>query len=425
MPLVEELGNMPTEKYAKGPELLAHAENIAKKWDLDRRASFQTEIKEMKWNQDLPRWIVSTDRGDELRARFVVTGATAVQIVPHLGKYAKEVYVYQRTPSSLGVRGNKPTDADWFKSLEPGWQKKRHQNFNTIITGGYQEVDLVDDGWTEILKYLSFPGGEAKTDPNTAKIADMKMMNNIRNRVDSIVTDKVTADKLKPWYGQMCKVHLVDTNGKGVERVTERGLVENGQEVELDCIIWATGFDLASDFSIKNGIEITGRNQTLTQKWSDGISTLHGLYSRRFPNAFIIGPSQAAASANFVHSIDEQAKQITYVISVCEKKKYLEIEPCEEAETAWVAGIVAAAPFVREATKDCTPGYYNNEGRPTPQGEKQGTFPGGMDGYLAVFDEWRKGDSLPGMEVTTQQESVLTEHYANHPLEQQPLKATI
>jgi cyclohexanone monooxygenase len=505
MPLVEEMGTMPTEKYAKGPELLAHAENIAKRWDLNRRALFQTEIKAMKWNDDLKRWIVITDRGDELRARYVVTasgvlhkpklpglpgiasykghsfhtsrwdysytggsttdpnllnladkrvaivgtGATAVQVVPHLGKHAKEVYVYQRTPSSVGVRGNKPTDPDWFKTLKPGWQRERRENFQTIITGGYQEVDLVDDGWTEILKYLSFPGGEhssAMTADNT-KIADLKMMNKIRSRVDSVVQDPATAEKLKPWYGQMCKrpcfhdeylqtfnrpnVHLVDTNGQGVERVTENGLVANGVEQPIDLIIWSTGFDLASDFSKKNGIEITGKSQTLTEKWSDGLSTLHGIHSRGFPNAFIIGPSQAAASTNFVHSIDVQAQQIAYIISTCEKKRVISIEPTQEAEDAWVAGIVAAAPYVTEALKDCTPGYYNNEGKASPKGAKMGTFPGGMTGYLAVFDEYRKGDKLPGMEIKTEVEtqtkldSAQKADYAHHPLENQELRATI
>lgn len=476
MPLLEEMGSMPSEKYAKGPELLAHAQNIAKKWNLEDKAIFQTEIKSSTWDEESKRWIVRTDRGDELRARFLITasgvlqkpklpgldgittfkghsfhtsrwdynytgggptdtflsklgdkrvaivgtGATAVQAIPHLGKWAKELYVYQRTPSSIGVRGNKPTDPEWFKSQQPGWQRARRENFQTIITGGKVDEDLINDGWTEILKFLSFPGGEntASMMADNTKEADMRLMNSIRARVDSLVEDKETADKLKPWYGQMCKrpcfhdeylqtfnrpnVHLVDTDGKGVERVTEKGLVALGVEQEVDVIIWSTGFEVSTDFSRRNGITMTGKEQTLSEKWSDGISTLHGLYSRGFPNAFIIGPSQAAASTNFVHSIDEQARQIAYTISTCEKKGIVSIEPSQEAEDAWVQGIVATAPLIGEAFKDCTPGYYNNEGTPEPKMMKSGTFAGGMAGYLAILKDWQKDDALPGMEIKTE-----------------------
>src|SRR5207253_8515366 len=84
------------------------------------------------------------------------TGATAVQCVPHLAAGAKQLYVFQRTPSSIDVRANRPTDPQWASSLQPGWQQHRMDNFNVLVSGGVAEEDLVDDGWTDIIGNLLF-----------------------------------------------------------------------------------------------------------------------------------------------------------------------------------------------------------------------------------------------------------------------------
>jgi cyclohexanone monooxygenase len=83
---------------------------------------------------------------------IIGTGATAIQCVPFVGKYAKHTYVFQRTPSSVDLRGNKPTDPKWVASLKPGWQRQRAENFAEIISGRPVTEDLVNDGWTDIFR---------------------------------------------------------------------------------------------------------------------------------------------------------------------------------------------------------------------------------------------------------------------------------
>ena len=170
---------------------------------------------------------------------IIGTGATAVQCVPHLGASARHLYVFQRTPSSIDVRNNRPTDPEWFVSLEPGWQQRRMDNFNNLVSGIPEPEDLVDDGWTDIIGnlLLRMRRGEAGGDlADVVELADFEKMNQIRSRVDELVDDPATAEALKPWYRQFCKrpcfhdeylqtfnrpnVTLVDTAGKGVERIT-------------------------------------------------------------------------------------------------------------------------------------------------------------------------------------------------------------
>ena len=395
LPLLEETGYIPKEKYSFAPEILAHAHRIGEKFDLYRKACFQTQIRAITWSEEECRWIVTTDRNDRMSARFVVmsngplnrpklpgipgidsykghtfhtsrwdygytggdttgnlhklgdkrvavigTGATAVQCVPHLARYAQHLSVFQRTPSSVDVRGNLPTDPEWVKTLTPGWQKHRMNNFNVLVTGGMEEVDLVHDGWTDIIRNLlpAKSGADTQKSPMTPQelgemleMADFRKMNQIRARVDSIVKDQQTADALKPWYRQFCKrptfnddylpafnrpnVTLVDTLGRGVDRITEKGLVFDGVEYEADCIIFATGFEVGTAYTRRAGFEVYGRGgKSLTEYWADGMKTLHGFYSSGFPNCFHMGLTQNALTANFPHMLEEQAQHIAELI---------------------------------------------------------------------------------------------------------------
>ena len=365
LPLLEEVGYMPVEKYSKAAEILAHSRAIGEKFDLYKNACLQTEVTELRWNEEDDRWIVSTNRGDAMKARFVVMAngllhrpklpaipgiesfkghafhtsrwdysytrgdctagslvcrtsasrssawSTAVQCVPHVGAWARELYVFQRTPPSIGVRANKPTDPEWASRLQPGWQKERMDNFNILVAGGFQEVDLVHDGWTDILRELKRPeSNDAGDMSKNLQLADFQSMEAIRARVDAIVKDRATAEALKPWYNRFCKrpcfsdeyldtfnrpnVHLIDTDGKGVEAISEHSIIANGQEFEIDCLIYATGFEVGTSYTRRSGYEVYGRaGVPLTQKWSDGISSLHGMHTRGFPNCFIMMHSQA------------------------------------------------------------------------------------------------------------------------------------
>ncbi|KAF2016786.1 FAD/NAD(P)-binding domain-containing protein [Aaosphaeria arxii CBS 175.79] len=475
MPLLEEVGYIPSEKYARAKELLAHSRMIGEKFDLYRRALFQTEVETMRWNEEEGLWVTSTSRNDKIKSRYIIpaagplhrpklpgvkgvedfkghsfhssrwdfgytggdpagnleklknkrvgiigTGATAVQIVPHLGEWAEKLYVFQRTPSSIDVRGNRPTDPSWVKGLQPGWQKKRMDNFDSIVNGGVEAEDMVADGWTDIIRELLTKFRDADIDPLEAaaqlQIADYKKMEQIRARCDSVVQNKETADSLKPWYNQFCKrpcfhdeylqtfnrpnVELVDTKGKGVDYITEKGIVANGKEYEIDCLIYATGFELATNWTHRTGFEIYGRDGlTITEKWKDGAQTLHGWSTRGFPNCFIVQITQAALTPNFMHVTADQARHFAYVISEAQKRGVRTLEPTEEAEEEWTKKIVDSTAIRAKFFEECTPGYYNNEGTPSTSAAKNATYGYGAPAFLKILTDWRAEDKLTGLDL--------------------------
>ncbi len=487
LPLLEEVGYIPKEKYSRAPEILQHSRAIAEKFDLYNNACFQTEVTELRWDEKAMRWIVSTNRGDAMKARFVImangplhraklpgipgietykghsfhtsrwdyaytggtnegnltgladkrvgiigTGATAVQCVPHVGASAKELYVFQRTPSSIDVRANRPTDPEWAASLEPGWQQARMDNFNILVSGGFQAEDLVSDGWTDIIRKLLIivqetenpdftPDGMA----STMELADFQKMEEIRSRVDTIVNDPATAEALKPYYRQFCKrpcfhdeyldtfnrpnVTLVDTNGKGVERITEKGIVANGVEYELDCIIYATGFEVGTDYTRRSGYELYGRDGvTLTGKWSKGVETLHGMHTSGFPNIFIIQNAQSGFTVNFPHMLNEQAKHAAYIINHALEHEVRAVEVSPDAEREWVDTIISLARMNASYLESCTPGYYNNEGKPFAEDGQGGSFigngqngpyGGGAIAFMKLLEDWRAEGNLAGLDL--------------------------
>ena len=478
LPLLEEMNYVPKEKYSYGPEILAHSQAIARRYDLYTNACFQTLVTGLHWDPDAARWIVSTNRGDRIKARFVCmsngplslaklpgipgvesfeghsfhtsrwdyaytggdtngnltglrgkrvgiigTGATAVQCVPHVGEMAEHLFVFQRTPSSIDERDNRPTDPEWVKTLEPGWQQRRMDNFNILVTGGFQEEDLVNDGWTDIIQKLSSMvdrSGEGDTPEQIEaklELADFQKMEQIRDRVDSFVDDPVTAEALKPYFRQFCKrpcfhdqylstfgrpnVTLVDTQGRGVERVSEGGIVVDGQEYEVDCLIYATGFEVGTDYTRRAGYEIIGREGlALSSKWADGMSTFHGFLSRGFPNCFFMGGTQTGLTPNFTHMLNEQSQHIAYIIERGRKSGATTIETSEEAEAEWVRTINESANRRQDFLLECTPGYYNNEGKP---GEGRGWFGGvyadGADAFFQLLRDWRAKGDLQGLEL--------------------------
>ena len=479
LPLLEETGYMPVSKYARAPEILEHSRRIGRHFNLYPAALFQTVITGMAWDDDAARWRVTTNRGDALAARFVVlaggplnlpklpgipgldtfeghsfhtsrwdyaytggssmggltgladkrvgiigTGATAVQCVPHLGEGAKELFVFQRTPSSVDVRNDRPTDPDWARSLQPGWQRERMHNFTTVISGGRFEVDLVNDGWTDLINNIALAAhrqaqaGGAVADPDAlVQRADDLKMQKVRARVDAVVQDPATADALKPWYNQFCKrpcfhdqylptfnrpnVHLVDTQGQGVERITPRGVVVAGKEYALDCLIFGTGFEVGTDFTRRLGFEVTGRNGlTLTDKWKDGASTFHGLFTRGFPNLFVMTTQQSGQSANFQHMLDEQSRHIGHILGEVKARGVRTLEASADAEAKWVDTIVKLARTRHDFLAACTPGYYNNEGKPDARTERNNQFWRGPMVFIRLLDEWRKAGTLPGLELT-------------------------
>jgi len=485
LPMLEELNYAPKHRYTYAPEILEHSRRIGKHYGLYEKACFQTVITSARWEEDKGRWLVETSRGDRMTAKYFVlacgrqslpklpgipgidefeghafhssrwdyrytggdsegklvglrdkhvavigTGATAVQIVPEVGKWAKQLLVFQRTPSSLGVRGQRETDPDWADMSKPGWQRTRRENFQRLILNVRQEMDYVHDGWTEIsamLRPMSMGEIAAKlgrrlTSDELAfvdEIADARAMNKIRFRVDEAVKDPATAEMLKPWYRWRCKrpcfhddylmtfnrpnVRLVDTQGQGVERLTKRGIVAGGQEYRTDCIIFATGFEAGITYTRLIGFEITGRDGIrLSEHWRDGVRTLHGMTTDRFPNCLLVGGNQqTAAAVNAVHLLDEQARHLAYTLSEAKKRGASRIEPSSEAVDAYV-DVIRSSPKSKaqvEFYASCTPGYYNGEGKAA---RSEDLFVGGRygDGPIAFYEmlaAWRSSGDLEGL----------------------------
>ncbi|MAN62828.1 MAG: monooxygenase [Parvibaculum sp.] len=479
LPLLEETGFMPVEKYTRAPEILEHSKRIAKKYDLYKNAALQTEVEEVRWDESLSRWIIKTNRGDAMKAKFVImsngplnrpklpgikgvesfkghtfhtsrwdydytggspaggltklkgkrvgiigTGATAVQCVPHLAEGADELYVFQRTPSSIDVRGDRETDWDWAKSLEPGWHKHRMENFNILVSGGFAEEDLVNDGWTEIIRNLLFiasHGDNKNLSPEKlaeiAELADFKKMEQVRARVDEVVKDPSVAEALKPWYRQFCKrpcfhddylaafnkpnVHLIDTDGKGVDRINETSVFANGEEYELDCLIYATGFEVGTEYTRRSGFELYGRGgQSLIDTWADGVQTLYGMHVHNFPNVFIMGGAQAGFTANYPHLLEEQSNHIAWLLDEAKKRQASIIEASEEGQSAWVEQILDKAAMRTKFLEECTPGYYNNEGKASERTVQNAPYGGGSVEYFKILDKWRNEGEMSGLEIT-------------------------
>jgi cyclohexanone monooxygenase len=477
LPLLEETGYIPKEKYSFAPEIFAHAQRIGKHFNLYEKACFQTQVREARWSDDDRRWTIKTDRGDVFSARFVImssgplnrpklpaipgiqnfkghtfhtsrwdydytggdttgglhkladkrvgivgTGATAIQSVSHLGQYAKQLYVFQRTPSSVDERGNKPTDPEWVKSLTPGWQAHRNNNFCAILSGIPIEEDLVGDKWTSLFKNLSkLLSGKDNSNVSgeemalMSEIADYQKMNEIRTRVSTVVGDSQTAEALKPWYGQWCKrptfndeylptfnrpnVKLVDTKGKGVERVTENAVVVDGVEYEMDCLIFATGFEVGTAYTRRAEFEVYGRNgRPLSEYWAKGMKTHHGFLSHGFPNCFHMGLTQTGLAPNFTYMLDGQANHIAHVINEVRGREGRSVEPTPEAEAEWVK-IVTAPSFITEYQNTCTPGYYNGEGQNAHQGFLDSQYPEGAVRFYEMLARWREQGEMEGLIV--------------------------
>ncbi|WP_309753698.1 NAD(P)/FAD-dependent oxidoreductase [Novosphingobium sp.] len=475
LPLLEETGFMPGRKYARGDEIRDYSKRIAAQYNLYEGALLQTEVTDLAWDEADRRWTVSTNRGDALKARFVVmangplhrpklpgipgigsfkghtfhtsrwdygytggtsnggldklsdkvvgiigTGATAVQCVPHLGAATKQLYVFQRTPSSIDVRGDRPTDPAWAASLHPGWHQHRMENFNTLVSGGWAEEDLVNDGWTDIIRNLGLvarmrAAKDGAADPaELVQLADFKKMESIRARVDGVISDQETADRLKPWYNQFCKrpcfhddyldtfnrptVTLVDTNGKGVDRITADGVVANGQLYKLDCLIFATGFEVGTSYAQRSGYQICGvGGRTLEEKWAEGAQTLHGMTANGFPNCFIFSVIQSGFTANYPHALAEQSQHAAYIIAEAIGRQATRVEPSEAAEQAWTQEILDAVLDRRKFQEECTPGYYNGEGQLSPLAASFASYGKGSNAFFKLIADWRGSGAMSGM----------------------------
>lgn len=485
LPLLEETGYIPKLRYSFAPEIQEHAQRIGKHFDLYKDAVFQTWVTELCWDDDAAQWVVSTNRGDQMRARHVClgtgpanrprlpgipgaadfkghtfhtsrwdydytgggpdgdlnklsdkkvaiigTGATAVQCVPGLGASAEQLYVFQRTPSSVDRRNNAETDPEWAANLKPGWQAHRQKRFGEALIGGTIDPEFQDEGWTRLVRNLqalraqvSEAGGESVR--GLTQLADFKTMEDIRSYVDESVQDPEVADKLKAFYNQFCKrptfndhyletfnrsnVELVDvSDAKGVERITERGIVANGKEYEVDCIVFASGFEITSSYERRIGIPIYGVDGTsIYDHWQSGMRTMHGLMASGFPNLYFGGGLFVfQLGANYCYGVDVQAKQIAYTVGELLKRKVKVADVSPQAEQAWIddqlsSDVPESQLVLGGSAASCTPGYYNQEGTAQRYRDvRLESYSKGIGAYRKVLDGWRNDGKLDGLELT-------------------------
>jgi cyclohexanone monooxygenase len=466
LPLLEELDYVPTAKYARGEEIRTHLTKIGEKFSLYQHAYFQTQVTAVRWSDDDTCWAVTTDHGDQINARFVVlgsgplhrpklpgipgittfkgkqfhssrwdysytgggptggmtkladqrvavvgTGSSGVQIVPLVARDAQHLYVVQRTPSIIDSRDNGPIERGWADGEQSGWQRRRMENFDAILAGVPQDVDMVADKWTTVWGGRAEAMATGSLDSAMALLEqmDLAQMDRIRQRIDEIVEDPATAEALKPYYGRFCKrpcfndeylptfnrdnVTLIDTDGKGLERITETGFIYGGKEYPVDCIIYATGFEFGVAATRSGGFEVySPTGQTMSQHRADGVRSLHGICINGFPNLFIIGGlHQAAVSINQPLVFGDQGRHVAEVIDQALHRGAKVVEVRAEAEKRWGEVISEKSMYSPEAGRSCTPGAYNNESH--EDGRHPSVFAtaygGGPIEYLALLRSWR------------------------------------
>jgi cation diffusion facilitator CzcD-associated flavoprotein CzcO len=431
LPLLEEMGYIPTMKFASGFEILEYCQTMAERFGFYEHCLFHTTVERTDWDESAQRWTVQTDRGDAMKARFVIlangilttpklariegmekfegdafhtsrwnydidltgkrvgiigTGATAVQAIPELAKVVGELYVFQRTPSTIDVRDQRATTeqeiAEWAD--EPGWARARRARF-ARISAGRTAIKANDDylaGRVADFKERKVHERELTPQELMEKQLDsnFRIMEQIRARIDAIVEDPITAEALKPYYPYGCKrptfhdeylptfnkshVHLVDTAPRGVSEIDEKGVVHDGVHYDLDVLIYATGFQwmATSTFNM-----VVGRGGvSLSEKWqTGGTRTFLGLHSAGFPNLFIMtGPQGGGGSFNFTDAIDTHADYVVWMLTMMREHGHAVVDVDAAPEDAYAAHCremdIASAPL-----RDCL-SYYNGHGDAEP-----------------------------------------------------------
>jgi len=484
LPLLEEMDFLPSKKFSDGYEIQDYIQRIARRYEMYEGALFHTLVTGLRWDEAIRRWRISTNRGDEIRARFVVmagglmnmpklpgipglhsfrgkmfhtarwdydytggswrapelsrladkrvaivgTGATAIQAIPYLARHAAQLYVVQRTPSNVDQRINPPTDPDWAKSLQPGWQKERQANFHRAAQEFPRpgDPDLVCDIWTEMSRNLAaeldsegWPQLSPQEFAARMERVDYEVMETRRQRVSDFVQDPETAAKLKPWFRFHCKrplsnndyypvfnqpnVTLIDVSAtQGVEAMTEKGFVADGVEYEVDCLIVASGFEVTSDLERRWGIPvIEGRGgASIYDHWRDGPSTFHGVITDGFPNMFYTGFIQTATNSSTTEQFRAQVEHIAHIVARASELGAEAVEPDKAAVQAYVSHMREMELDNAQFLKECTPSYYNNEGEDRPRWALIRGYKPGWDAFIDMLEGWRRAGTLEGLALS-------------------------
>ena len=309
-----------------------------------------------------------------------------MQTIPELAKIVEELYVFQRTPSTVDVRDQRETTAEEIEawSNEPGWARTRRARF-AKISAGRTAMKANDDylsGKVADFKDRKSHASKLSTKELMEKTlnSNFRIMEQIRARVDLIVKDRQTAEALKPYYPYGCKrptfhdeylpafnlshVHLVDTAPNGVEKIDKDGVCHAGEHYPVDVLIYATGFQWMATSTFNMIIGRTGN--TLHDKWkSQGTKTFLGIHSQDFPNLFIVsGPQGGGGSFNFTDAIDTHAEYIVELLEKLRDEGIKVVDVDSESENRY-AEHCRAADAATAALRDCI-SYYNGEGEAEP-----------------------------------------------------------
>jgi cyclohexanone monooxygenase len=434
IPLLEELGYTPTAKYAPGEEIGAHLRKIGDAFGLYANAFFQTQVTGIVWSTSDERWLVSSDRGDEIRARFIVLGSGPLHRpklpgIPGIREFKGRQFHSSRwdyeysgggprggldklRDKRVAVVGTGSTEPGWTDRQESGWQRRRMENFDAILAGIPQDDNMVADQWAAIWGRDVPVGPTDSIEDIMAMFEDLDFaqMERIRARVDELVDDPATAEALKPYYSRFCKrptfndeylqafnrpnVTLIDTDGRGLDRITETGIVFDGREYAVDCIVYATGFEFAVATTRSGGFEVySPSGQALSDHRAEGIRSLHGISVHGFPNMFIVGGiHQAGISINVPLVFGGQARHASQVIKQSLDLGATTVEVRSEAQRRWGEVIAEKSQYNPEAMRNCTPGAYTNENtddHERARGVFATAYGGGPIEYLNALDAWR------------------------------------
>jgi len=444
LPLLEETGYMPTERYASATEIFNYCRLLAQTFDLYPHALFQTDLTGATWDENSLRWQVTTSRDDRLNARFLVLAGGILHKaklpgIPGIDLFEGKAFHTSRWDydytgggpnepmdqladkcvgiigtSAVGIRNQQPTDVQWFQSLEPGWQQDRIINFTQAVTGAQPEVNMVNDGWTEVM-WVDTQRGSGSAE--ALERIDFEVMEAIRRRVDAVVDDPETAERLKPYWGKHCKrvcfhddylasfnqpnVHLVDTEGRGVDEITARGPVVNGVEYPVDLLIYASGFEVTTDLHQRLGFDPKGvGGLALSERWAEGAHTLHGVLASGFPNLLLISLVQGGFGTNFSHLLSESARHVAHIIEACTKEEIVRIEPEEATEEEWLSVLLAVGAGGARYFQSCTPSFYNSEHQAIDtRAARNLTYSGSLLDYIGYLERWRQSPDFAGVDI--------------------------
>jgi len=267
-----------------------------------------------RWPQEAPEFAGK-------RVAVIGTGSSGIQVISEVAKEADQLYVLQRTPSYTIPLQNRPVNAEQVANIKTNYESLRQLQYDSFagFTLVHSELaPLPSQSALEVspeerrAEYENrwASGGlspyYAYTDSLLDETSNETLAEFAREKIRERVDDPELAEKLCPDYQILTRrlspetnylevfnqanVALVDLNERPIERFTASGIIVGGEELELDAVVFATGFDVMT--GAMDRIDVRGRNdRTLKDRWSEGLTSYLGMMTNGFPNLFWVnGP---------------------------------------------------------------------------------------------------------------------------------------